>query len=196
MQLKDYTIPLVLALIVTLIAAIGSDLEHWLRFDRVAIFNGQLWRLLTGHLAHLGWSHLTMNVLGLALIWALFGKAYDTRHWLIALCIGSLGTSALLLWLNPELRWYVGLSGVLHTLFILGCLADIQQSRWGGGLLLLAVAAKLLYEQIAGPMPGSESTAGGRVIVDAHLYGGLWGAICYGFFYVYEKYAHHRRPAS
>ena len=182
MRLKDYTIPLILALIVTLIAVIGSGLENWLRFDRNAILSGQLWRLISAHLTHLGWSHLGMNLLGLGLIWTLFGKAYDNTHWIVALLIGALGTSALLLWLNPQLRWYVGLSGVLHTLFILGCLADVQQKRRGSWVLLLAITAKLLYEQMAGPLPGSESTAGGRVIVDAHLYGAIWGLVCYGVF--------------
>lgn len=177
--LKDYTTPLFLAIIVTLIAAIGSDLENWLRFDRIAIFNGQFWRLLSAHFVHLNWSHLLMNLLGLVLIWALFGKTYNTKTWVAVFCVSCLGISGLLLAFNPELRWYVGLSGLLHTLFVLGSLKDIQQARWGGTWLLVAICLKLLYEQILGPLPGSESTAGGRVIVDAHFYGAILGAVSF-----------------
>lgn len=172
-----YFIPIVIAIIVTTIAIIGSDAAQWLRYDREAIQAGQLWRLLTAHFAHLGWSHLAMNLAGLALIWALFGGHIPTRRWLVLLLAGCVGTSVLLLVFNPQLRWYVGLSGVLHTLFIAGCLADLKHHRWDTWALLILVIAKLGYEQLWGPMPGSESTAGGNVIVDAHLYGAVLGFV-------------------
>ncbi|MDH5326750.1 MAG: rhombosortase [Gammaproteobacteria bacterium] len=184
---RYYITPITLALIVTLIAAIGSELQLGLRYDREAILDGQWWRLISAHLAHLGWSHLFMNLLGLGLIWALFGAHYPNRVWILAFLLGSLGVSAMLLWLNPELHWYVGLSGVLHTFFILGCLADIEKSRWGGTGLLLAVCAKLAYEQFSGPLPGSEASAGGKVIVDSHLYGAIWGGVVYLGVYLWGK---------
>jgi hypothetical protein len=36
---------------------------------------------------------------------------------------------------------------------------------------------KLAWEQFSGPLPGSEGTAGGPVIVDSHLFGALGGAL-------------------
>jgi len=45
--------PITITLIVTLIALIGSDANHWLRFDRDALLNGEVWRLISGHFAHL-----------------------------------------------------------------------------------------------------------------------------------------------
>ena len=159
----------------------------WLRYDRMAIENGQLWRMLTGHLAHLGWSHLFMNLAGLGLIWTIFGSHITWRRWLVILFVGALGTSVLLLLLNPQLRWYVGLSGILHTLFIAGCLADFKYRRWDTWILLGLVLVKLLYEQIWGPMPGSESTAGGKVIVDAHLYGAAFGFLTMGVYALKDR---------
>jgi len=44
-------------------------------------------------------------------------------------------------------------------------------------VLVAFVAAKLVWEQTGGPLPGSEATSGGTVIVDAHLYGALGGFI-------------------
>lgn len=184
---SDFLIPLGIALIVTAVAFIGSDASRWLRYDREAIQAGQLWRMMTGHFAHLGWSHLIMNLAGLALIWTIFGRHLPTRRWLAILLLGALGTSALMLLFNPQLRWYVGLSGVLHTLFIAGCVADLKYRRWDTRILLALVIAKLVYEQVWGPMPGSESTAGGKVIVDAHLYGAVVGFLMMVFYKLKDR---------
>lgn len=184
---KDYFIPLGIAISVTLIALLGSGANQWLRYDRVAIGNGQLWRLITGHLTHLGWSHLAMNVAGLALIWAIFGDHIPWRRWLTLLLAGALGISLLLFTFNTHLRWYVGLSGVLHTLFIAGCIADLKYKRWDTRILLVLIIAKLFYEQTWGPMPGSESTAGGKVVVDAHLYGAICGVLLMGYFALKDR---------
>ena len=171
----------------TLVALIGSEASIWLRYDRDAIQAGQLWRIVSGHLAHLGWSHLAMNLAGLGLIWVIFGSHIPWQRWLVILVVGAIGTSVLLLLFNPQLRWYVGLSGVLHTLFIAGCLADLKHRRWDTWILLVLVIAKLAYEQIWGPMPGSESTAGGKVIVDAHLYGAVFGFLMMGFYVIKDR---------
>ncbi|MGD8938244.1 MAG: rhombosortase [Gammaproteobacteria bacterium] len=183
-----YLIPISIALIVTLVALIGSDASLWLRYDRDAILAGQLWRIVTGHLVHLGWSHLAMNLAGLGLIWVIFGSHIPWRRWLVILLVGAIGTSVFMLLFNPQLRWYVGLSGVLHTLFIAGCLADLKYRRWDSWILLVLVITKLAYEQIWGPMPGSESTAGGKVIVDAHLYGAIFGFFMMGFYMAKDRF--------
>ncbi len=177
--------PITITLIVTLIALIGSDANHWLRFDRAALLNGEVWRLISGHFAHLGWSHLVMNVFGLILIWVLFNNTAPDRRWVMLLLLSSLGTSLLLLWLNPALQWYVGLSGVLHAFFVFGCLNEINTGRQSSWILLAVVVAKLIWEQIAGPLPGSEQSAGGNVIVDAHFYGAIIGLIT-GLTFIYK----------
>ena len=43
--------------------------------------------------------------------------------------------------------------------------------------MLVIFAAKLGWEQLAGPLPFTGETAGGPVIVDAHLYGAVGGAL-------------------
>ena len=45
------------------------------------------------------------------------------------------------------------------------------------GVILALVMAKLLFEQLIGPLPGSETTSGGPVVIDAHLYGAVGGVI-------------------
>ena len=44
-------------------------------------------------------------------------------------------------------------------------------------VICAVVVAKLAYEQIVGPLPGSESVAGGVVVVNSHLYGAVGGAL-------------------
>lgn len=179
-QLRPYYLPLILALCVTLIALGGSELSALFRFEREAILHGQLWRLFSGHLVHLGWSHLWLNIAGLALIWALVGHCFMTRQWLFILAGLALGIGLGLLAFNPELTWYVGLSGVLHGMLVAGSIAEIRSGRRSGYVLLILLGAKLIWEQLAGPLPGSVASAGGAIIIDAHLYGGLCGILAGG----------------
>lgn len=158
------------------IALQASGLANTLRYDRTAIADGAWWRLLSGNFVHLGWSHLVMNIAGLALVVALVWRRFDARSWVIITIASSLVVGLGLLWRNPEVSWYVGFSGTLHGLIIAGTLADLRVWPKSAALLLLAVVAKLTWEQIGGALPGSESAAGGRVIVDAHLYGAIGGA--------------------
>jgi len=180
--IKRHIVPVSLALVVTFIGLFGSDVTLWLRFDRNAILSGEIWRIFTGHLAHLTWSHLLMNLLGLLLVWGLFHRNLSTRRWVQAIALCAFGISLLLLIIDYHLRWYVGLSGVLHGMFMLGCIYDLRSGRWDAKLLLILLIAKLLWEQLMGPLPGSAATAGGAVVVDAHLFGAIMGFITYRLF--------------
>jgi len=164
-------------IIMTTLGTIGSDVSLWLRYDRTAILAGDYWRVLTGHFVHLTWMHLLMNIIGFLLIWYLFGKLISPIVWLVATLLSAILISVALLNLNPNLFWYVGFSGVLHCLFVVGCLHDMQVRHADGKILFFAVCIKLAWEQFFGPLPGSESAAGGNVIVDAHLYGAVIGVI-------------------
>lgn len=151
---------------------------EWLRFEHRAILGGEIWRLLTAHLVHLGWAHYAMNMAALALIAGLVPVLSSARRLLAMLTVSALAVSLGLLVFSPDVDWYVGLSGVLHGLFAAGAVTMlIGERRAEGGLLLALLIAKLLWEQTAGPMPGSAATAGGRVIVDAHLYGAIGGLL-------------------
>lgn len=166
-----------LAVALSCIALQGMGLVEALRFDREAIEGGAWWRLISGNFVHLGASHLIMNLAGLALVVALVWSHFDAVEWALLTLFSSLLVGLGLYLLNPEIDWYVGFSGTLHGLIVAGCLADLRDYPRSAGLLLALVAGKLLWEQFAGALPGSESTAGGRVVVDAHLYGAIGGAV-------------------
>jgi len=153
----------------------GNDLTLWLRYDRSGILEGEVWRLITAHLCHLGWKHLAMNLAGLFLIWALFGRLLSTLEWIVVLLVSALAVGLGLLLFNPDIQWYVGLSGVLHGMFLAGALMSLFAGYRAEILLLLFIVGKLAWEQFNGALPGSESFAGGYVVVDSHLYGAIAG---------------------
>ena len=155
----------------------GDSVREWLRFDRTGIAAGEAWRLLTGHLVHLGVTHALLNLAGLVLVWILVGRAFRGWQWLLVMA-GSVAAIDLGLWFGaPSLEWYVGLSGLLHGMLAAGIVAGLAARSGEALVLAVVVAGKLAWEQFAGPLPGSEATSGGAVIVDAHLYGVIGGAL-------------------
>jgi rhomboid family GlyGly-CTERM serine protease len=163
-----------LVLAAVLVAVAGEPAGRMLRYERDAVLGGEAWRLLTGHLVHLGAAHLALNAAGGALLVALLGRAYRPAQWLALALVASLGVSAGLLLGSPHVAWYVGLSGVLHGMFAAGATALAAARVRAGPLLLLVLAAKLAWEQ-ATDGAGIDRLLGGTVIVDAHLYGALAG---------------------
>jgi len=166
-------------IVVVLLSALAQagGLVPLLRYDRLAIANGELWRLISGHLVHLGPSHLVLNAIGLVLVAALVGPRMHLAGWGFAFVLSSLVISAGL-WLHtPQLQWYVGLSGVLHGLLVAGAVNGLTErsERWFSLTLLMLLTAKIGWEQVLGPMPGTAAAAGGPVVVDAHLFGALGG---------------------
>ncbi len=174
-MLKHYLLPALIIATSTMLELLGFT-ELW-QYDRVAIESGEYWRLLSGNFVHLSLNHLLLNAAGFLLVAALVWRYYTTKEWLLILLVSSLAVCGGLYLLTPELRWYVGLSGILHGLLLAGACVEVQRYPHTGWPLLLLVVAKLLYEQFYGSMPGSEWAAGGHVVVESHLYGGAAGLL-------------------
>ncbi len=155
--------------------AFGDGGRAWLQYDRIAILDAELWRLVTGHFVHLGPGHYALNAIAVFLVWVAVGEYLSSPQWLVATAVTIAGVNAGLWLFNPEIVWYVGMSGFLHGLLVAGIVLGFQflprEALLGG----MVVASKIIYEQMLGPMPGSEQSAGGNVVVDAHLYGALAG---------------------
>lgn len=165
-----------------MLGATGAWVNPWLNYDRAAIAQGQWWRFITGHLVHLGMVHTLMNMSGLVLILYLFGALLRPWQWLLIGLLTALGISAGFAWLNPELAYYAGMSGVLHGLLMVGLLlAAIHRFGYPRWLLLLItvfVLAKLVSEQLPGyDIDYLQAYMHAAVIVDAHLYGAVMGVL-------------------
>ena len=118
-----------------------------------------------------------MNLAVLVMLAVLFDTLMTAADWILASVLCALSIDIGLYVLQPEIAWYVGLSGMLHGLWIVGAFALIRSDAPLGYALLLGVAGKLIWEQLVGPLPFSESTSGGPVVVDAHLYGTIGGLL-------------------
>ncbi len=170
-----WLVPGTVVLVALALMLSGDSGREWLRFDRPGIAAGEAWRLLTGHFVHLGGSHTLLNLAGLVLVWFLVGRAYVWQQWLWVMAV-TMAAIDLGLWFgSPQLEWYVGLSGLLHGMLAAGIVAGLADRSSEAMILAIVVIGKLAWEQFAGPLPGSEATSGGAVIVDAHLYGVLGG---------------------
>jgi rhomboid family GlyGly-CTERM serine protease len=169
---------LLACLLLLLLALSGEGGRALLRYERSALADGEWWRLLSAHVVHLDLRHALLNIVGLALVWALFARDYSPKAWL-AIVLGTMAAIDAGLWLGDStVQWYVGSSGVLHGALAAGILAHVRKGERGGWLLAGLLAAKLLYEQAVGALPFSGSDP---VVVDAHLYGVAGGAAVAAF---------------
>ncbi len=162
------------ALLVLLYLA-GDRVELALRYQRQEVLQGEWWRLLTAHLVHGSLRHLVLNIAGLYLVASLLREDFSRSEWMAVVAAVCTAIGSGFIWLNPDLQWYVGLSGVLH-----GCLAAGAIVWWRSERPLLAAAltalllVKLSWEQLHGALPLAGALP---VIVDAHLYGAIGGAL-------------------
>ena len=172
-RISGWRVPLALAA-ASLLAAFAPRAA--MRFERAAIAEGEIWRLVTGHFAHLGPRHLALNLAGLLLVWFLVGGTWGGLQWLfvVAACIAGMDLGFWLL--GERLAWYVGLSGLLHGLLAAGIVGRVRGAPVESLALGAVLAGKLAWEQLAGPLPGSAGTVEGPVVVDSHLFGALAGA--------------------
>ncbi|MGB5486660.1 MAG: rhombosortase [Lysobacterales bacterium] len=126
---------------------------HWLVADKTAlyfsaagIFQGEIWRIVSGHFMHADLQHLLWNCLGLAVL----GTLIEYRS--IAVLLATLGAgivfvSALLLTPYAQLEYYCGLSGVLNTLLLVALWLEWKSTR-SRLIILIACAciAKVVIE--------------------------------------------------
>jgi rhomboid family GlyGly-CTERM serine protease len=176
-RLRDSWVIVALLVVCTLLALGGDELRELGRYERQAVENGELWRLVSGHLVHLGVGHLWPNLAATAIIGLLFEGVFRNADWLR---IGAASAAAIdlgLYALEPQVLWYVGLSGVLHGYVAAGALALLVRREKLGIVLAIGVAGKLIFEQLSGPVPFTAESVGGPVVVAAHLYGVIGGLL-------------------
>ncbi|TWX71869.1 rhombosortase [Colwellia demingiae] len=146
------------------------------------ISQGELWRTFTGHFFHTNGIHLLLNLAALALLWALHGHFYNFKSYSLLFITSALICSAGLYFFSPEIRQYVGLSGVLHGIFVFGAIMDIRHKDKTGYLLFVGVWLKIAHEQFYGASEQVSTLINANVAIDAHLWGAVGGLLfscCY-----------------
>ncbi len=151
-----------------------------LLYQRYLIAAGEIWRIWTGNLVHTNGWHLGLNLAGLWLL-AFIAPSTQTKFTQLAQ-IGWLATCVGFgLWfLSPGVIWYVGLSGVLYGLFMLGGIRLLLQKDWlMAAVILLGIGGKTVWDWWHGGISSSAELIEAPVIYAAHLYG-MSGGILLG----------------
>ena len=85
-------------------------------YDRGSIIDGDIWRLLTGHIVHHSWSHLVLNLMAFVVLGAVTETSLNTTKFARLLLVLGFGCSAGLMLFVPSLDYYAGISAINYGL--------------------------------------------------------------------------------
>lgn len=148
-------------------------------YDRQAILNGELWRLLTAPFVHFSGSHIFWNLL----IFSIAGFAVNGSRfpcfWIVCSISISLPGLTFILAI-PEIEYYGGLSGAATGAAAYFCLCSFFNARKRREIwlvILVVILTKILFEAVMNePIFARAGEIPFRVLPEAHVAGCL-GAI-------------------
>lgn len=145
-----------------------GTVKEALRNHFVSTAAGQWWRLFTGQLIHLDWTHLTMDAAAIAIVWGPIARRYSAaRLLMVFLLAGTIGQLFGFLAWQTGLTRYAALAGssdALHGLFYLYLRDNYSRTTRSGSryVCLIGIAlmlAAVLYTCATGVMPLCSSLA-------------------------------------
>jgi rhomboid family GlyGly-CTERM serine protease len=188
MKTGSVRLPFATGGLVLLCVAIHSSegLKSFMIYDRAAILSGELWRLITGHIAHLSWSHLAWNCA--VLLFAGFIIEYRRYPGYMVLCIVSaLTISAYLAAFQKTLVYYAGFSGVATALVVYLCLNEILRDSCNSEIwitTLFLILGKIILEYARHePLFASYNQESVIMVPESHLIGVITG----GLYFLWTK---------
>ena len=160
-----------------IIMLLPNNLRESLYLNFKYVLDGQIWRVISGHLTHLSWTHWLFNMAGLLLLQRLYGKYFAHWHQLVALlAFIMIAVSLGLLIFSEELKWYGGLSGVAIGLFYFAAIKDYPRQKIFNALALATMSLYILLQQFSGER--IEGLVDGiSVAARAHLFGAIAGLL-------------------
>jgi len=176
-QTEKIILPLIIIFLACIAYIFDDTLSKTFIYQRDLVSNGELWRVFTAHIFHTNGYHLLLNICAVILLWALHGQFYKPRSYLLLLLISAATTSIGIHFYSVDIYSYVGLSGVLHGIFIWGAFMDIKYKDKTGYILLIGVLVKILHEQFYGASEDVAQLISASVAINAHLWGALGGLI-------------------
>lgn len=156
--------------VAALMVTASGNLSNLTALDSARVLDGELWRILTGHLAHLTWRHYAVDAPAFVLLYATYARRTASSRALL-LALAAALTVSLSVILAGMHEVYGGLSGLTCAGFsalVVGMIREQPRHP----LPYLAGIVFLLYLVTAGG-----TASGVRVAQEAHLAGALTGAI-------------------
>jgi len=176
-SVQQVSLPAIVIFISLFAYIFDANLSDFFVYQRSLVIQGEVWRVFTGHFFHTNGFHFLLNGAAVFLLWALHGHFYTIKSYLIVFIVSALVCSIGIHWFSPNHEQYVGLSGILHGLFIWGAIEDIKAKERTGYLLLLGVILKIAHEQYFGASEDVAQLIGANVAINAHLWGAIGGAL-------------------
>jgi len=189
---KEHSLLVVTIALLAILAYLFSDVADVIFvYQYQLISQGELWRTFTGHFLHTNGIHLLLNLAALILLWALHGHFYTLKNYGLLFITSAFICSAGLFYFSPQIQQYVGLSGILHGIFVFGAIMDIRHKDKTGYLLFIGVWLKIAHEQFYGASEQVSTLIDANVAIDAHLWGAIGGLLFSCGFLVFLKTQKH-----
>jgi rhomboid family GlyGly-CTERM serine protease len=144
-----------------------------LRYDRVAVLNGEIWRIFTGVVVHLSAAHFVLNLISALALVVVARRAGISKARIAAMTLALITLHGAILLLFTRTEWVAGFSGILHGAIVWAGLETIRRGRLAGAGVLLGIALKLAAEQAGVAM----SAWTFPIAVDSHLAGAIAGGM-------------------
>jgi len=154
-----------------------------LEFTAAGISDGELWRVFSGHLIHVSWQHLWVNLAGLVFCQFLF--SLPLRHLLgLSIWTSIVVSTGLLVLTNYQ--YYLGLSGILHAWLTAGAIltlygASENRTRIISRAVLLLLLCKVGFELLQDPTTelasSMEQFIDSPIVTEAHWLGLVAGSV-------------------
>ena len=145
-------------------------------YDRQAILNGELWRLLTAPLVHFSVSHMFWDVAVFGLAGFAINASGYRSFWLIC-SFAAVIPSLIFILALPELERFGGLSGLATGAVAYFCLCSAfktKKNRFLWLLILLFIGTKIIIEATIGtPIFVQTGNMPFRVLPSVHIIGFL-----------------------
>ena len=165
-------------LLICLTTLLPDHIIQQLALIHAPISHGEIWRLVTSQFVHLGFNHTLLNLVGYLIVAASFREDITPREETIALGFSVIGVGLGIYWFNPDIAWYVGLSGAIYGILTHYLIVGRRRSPMLSGFFGVYLIGKFAYEQfISGPDTVTADIIGGAVAIDSHLYGALTGLV-------------------
>jgi|GEM_PF-1169973 len=162
--------------------SIFTSLIDTLQYDRAAVGQGEVWRLMTGNFMHWSAAHFLLDI-GAFLVLGVIYERYFGRAYLPILTATTATVGVCVHLFSPEMTTYRGLSGVDSGLFaailcVEAILACRDRIRWiWAAPAIIVFTVKIAYESITGQLFFETQSLGdlGIPTAMAHLSGAIAG---------------------
>lgn len=161
-----------IAAIFTVMLPLLQFFHDQLLYQRYLIEAGEIWRIWSGNLVHTNYWHLGLNLLGFWILAIIQPGPTGRLAIMTQTALIATGVGAGLWFLNPEVIWYAGFSGVLYGLFLLTGIRLLTRQEWlPAALILLGICGKTVWDWQQGGASLSSGLIEAPVIYAAHIYG-------------------------